>query len=75
MAVSPKHQGNGYGDVLIETSIKKLHEIEAKKVHLVSNTKLVSAISLYEKHGFTTKPEGINPVYKRANIMMEMTIK
>tara|TARA_R110002072_G_scaffold271474_2_gene431483 strand:+ start:17303 stop:17782 length:480 start_codon:yes stop_codon:yes gene_type:complete len=71
MAVSPDKQGKGIGDVLIETCLKKLKEIKAVKVFLVSNTKLKPAISLYKKHGFLTVSEGQHPVYSRANIVME----
>ncbi len=71
MAVSPKAQGNGYGHKLILTSLSKLTEIGAKKVYLVSNTKLEAAIALYKKHGFKTVSEGQHPVYSRANIVME----
>jgi len=71
MAVSPAHQGKGYGDALIQTCLKKLAELKAKKVYLVSNTKLKSAISLYKKYGFETTMLGEHPVYSRANIVME----
>ncbi len=74
MAVSQKHQGNGYGDVLIQTCLSKLSDINAKKVHLVSNTKLKSAISLYKKYGFNTISKKQHPVYSRANITMERGI-
>lgn len=71
MAVSPQFQGKGYGSELIETCFTKLKETGAKKVCLVSNTKLTSAIALYKKHNFKTTFEGVHPVYSRANICME----
>ena len=74
MAVSPKHQGKGYGEQLIKVCLSKLRDIKAKKVHLVSNTKLESAISLYKKHGFETVSIGQHPVYSRANITMEQYV-
>lgn len=74
MAVSPDQQGKGIGDILIETCLKKLRDIEAVKVYLVSNTKLEPAISLYKKHGFLTVSEGQHPVYSRANIVMELLL-
>lgn len=73
MAVSPQFQGQGFGNTLIEICFKKLKEIGARKVCLVSNTKLTSAIALYEKHNFKTMFEGVHPVYSRANIGMECT--
>lgn len=74
MAISNQHQGKGYGSLLLETCLKKLKSISAKKVQLVSNTKLETAISLYKKYGFTTTHIGQHPVYKRANIEMERHI-
>jgi hypothetical protein len=47
---------------------------DAKKVYLVSNTKLASAIGLYKKYGFQTVSEGQHPIYSRANIVMERHI-
>jgi len=72
MAVSPAHQGRGLGKALIETCISKAREINAKKIYLVSNTKLQSAIELYKKYGFVTIQTGQHPVYARANIVMEL---
>ena len=74
MAVSNQYQGKGYGSLLIETCLKKLKDIDAKKVHLVSNTKLKTAISLYQKYRFNTVSIGQHPIYKRANIEMERYI-
>jgi putative acetyltransferase len=71
MAVSPAHHGKGYSNLLIEHCFLKLKAIQAGGVYLVSNTKLVAAISLYKKHGFQTVSEGPHPVYSRANIVME----
>ena len=75
MAVSPAHQGKGYGNRLIEHSLAKLAEINAEKVYLVSNTKLEAAINLYKKYAFQTVWEGPHPIYSRANIVMERSIK
>jgi putative acetyltransferase len=74
MAVAPNHHGIGHGKLLIQTCLSKLEEIKAKKVHLVSNTKLETAIALYRKFGFETTSQEQHPVYARANITMERTI-
>ena len=71
MAVSPNEQGKGVGNLLIKSGLTKLKSIGAKQVYLLSNTKLESAIKLYEKHGFITKTLGQHPVYSRATIVME----
>ena len=72
MAVSAKYQGKGIGKELIKKCILKSQLINAKKVYLVSNTKLEPAIRLYKKHGFVTVQTGQHPVYARANIVMEL---
>ena len=74
MAVSYDYQGKGYGRKLIEACLVKLSTILAKKVYVVSNTKLKPAISLYKKYGFVTTFEGIHPIYSRANIVMEKNV-
>ena len=70
MAVSAKHQGNGYGDKLIKACLSKAKDIKADKIYLISNTKLETAISLYEKNGFKAVSKKQHPLYSRANITM-----
>lgn len=70
MAVSPKHQGKGYGDKLLNACLSKAKEIKANKIYLVSNTKLEAAIALYEKHGFKAVNHEQHAIYSRANITM-----
>jgi len=70
MAVSPKHQGKGYGDKLLNACLSKAKEIKANKVYLVSNTQLEAAIALYRKHNFKTVNKEQHPIYSRANITM-----
>lgn len=74
MAVLPKYQSNGFGKKLMYACLSKLSEIGAKKVYLLSNTKLGAAISLYKKYGFETVSKGQHPVYSRANIVMERSV-
>ena len=74
MAVSPNCQGKGYGKLLLEAVLAKLKTIKAKRVYLVSNTKLKAAIHLYRQYGFTTISEGPHPIYTRAKIIMSQDI-
>jgi N-acetylglutamate synthase-like GNAT family acetyltransferase len=67
-------QRKGYGTLLMKTCLKKTRSIMAKKLYLVSNTQLTSAIKLYKKHGFSTVNTGQHPTYSRANIKMELII-
>jgi putative acetyltransferase len=75
MAVLKKRQGLGYGNLLIEAALRKLTEINAKKVYLLSNTLLVPALALYQKYGFTTSSQGQHPIYARCNIVLEKHLK
>ncbi|MGJ8697574.1 MAG: GNAT family N-acetyltransferase [Verrucomicrobiaceae bacterium] len=72
MAVSPGCQGRGIGDQLMTVCLAKAREVGAKKVYLVSNTKLEAAIQLYLKYGFVATHTGPHPLYSRANIVMEL---
>jgi ribosomal protein S18 acetylase RimI-like enzyme len=74
MAVSPIHQGRGYGDVLMSAAMDQLRSLRAHKVYLLSNTRLVAALALYKKHGFSTVSEGQHPEYQRCDIVMERLI-
>jgi putative acetyltransferase len=71
MAVSPQHQGKGYGNVLMGACLSKLSEIGASRAFIVSNTQLEAAVYLYKKHGFATTKLGQHPEYSRGNIVLE----
>lgn len=75
MAVEPSERGKGYGDALITAALGRARAKGASAVHLLSNTVLASAISLYRKHGFKTLFEGPHPEYARCNIVMELRWK
>lgn len=74
MAVSGEPQGKGYGNLLLEECLSKVKELDTKKLYLVSNTRLESAISIYKKFGFKTIHLGKHPNYARANIIMELKL-
>ncbi|MFY2560903.1 GNAT family N-acetyltransferase [Corallococcus terminator] len=75
MAVSPDARGHGLGDVLMEAVLRVAREKGARRVYLVSNTKLGPALGLYRKHGFVTTRLGDEVSreagYERADIEME----
>ncbi len=76
MAVSPMFRGLGIGRKLLEHAIALARTIGAKSLFLGSNTKLESAVHLYESTGFRhVPPENIPPLpYTRANVFMELTL-
>ncbi|MDZ7650424.1 MAG: GNAT family N-acetyltransferase [Cytophagales bacterium] len=72
MSVDEKFQGKKIGKELSAAAIKKAQQLEAKKIVLYSNTKLISAIALYHKLGFVEVT--LDGPYKRSDIKMELLI-
>jgi putative acetyltransferase len=56
MAVDPPARGQGHGDRLIAAAIDFARERGAARVELLTNSLLVPALRLYEKHGFRRVP-------------------
>jgi ribosomal protein S18 acetylase RimI-like enzyme len=71
MAVAAEARGRGYGDLLMEAAVEFSRRTGARRVVIVSNTKLAPAIHLYEKHGFVRVPLDPNERYARADIRLE----
>lgn len=71
MAVTAAWQRKGISKLLIEKCIAKAKEFGAVKIFLVSNSKLSTAVSLYEKYGFRHVPV-IDNHYTNADVRMEM---
>jgi putative acetyltransferase len=76
MAVSPHVRGLGIGRRLLEYTVAQARAIGAASLFLGSNSKLRSAVHLYESIGFQhVPPERIPPMlYERANVFMEMAL-
>ena len=74
MAVSPAAQGTGYGELLMRAAIAYARERGARKLMLVSNTRLAPAIGLYRKCGFRQVPLDPKIEYARADIQMELDL-
>lgn len=74
MAVVEPERGKGIGKLLMENILSYARRIGAKRLFLVSNTKLEAAIWLYTIYGFKTIFEGQHPSYRRGNIVMEKHI-
>jgi len=71
MAVAPEARGKGYGDLLMEAAVEFSRRAKARRIVIVSNTKLAPAIRLYEKHGFVRVPLDPHEQYARADIRLE----
>lgn len=74
MAVSAGARGRGYGDMLMRAAIEHARRSGARKVMLVSNTRLVPAIRLYRKFGFRDVPLDPGIEYARADIQLELDL-
>jgi putative acetyltransferase len=76
MAVSPQLRGLGIGRRLLEHTITQAKVIGARSLFLGSNSKLKSAVHLYESVGFRhVPPYKIPPMpYTRADVFMEMEL-
>jgi ribosomal protein S18 acetylase RimI-like enzyme len=74
MAVDPSCQGRGYANLLMESAIAWARAQGAHAITLLSNTKLVPAIKLYEKYGFVTVHLGPHAHYKRTDIEMRLPL-
>lgn len=73
MAVTAKHRGLKIGDKLMSACIKYAKKINKKRIFLLSNTKLIPAITLYKKFGFKEVPLEKSE-YLRTNIKMELLL-
>src|SRR5258708_5791196 len=74
LAVAPIAQGRGLGRQLAEAALSFAQAAGAEKVTLVSSTKLVAAVRLYESLGFQHTPMPADVVYETADVYMELRL-
>ena len=74
LAVAPEAQRRGIGRRLTQVAIDYARNAGAQKMVLVSNSKLVSAIRLYESLGFKHAPVPVNTGYVSADVYMELSL-
>lgn len=74
MAVSEESRGRGYGDLLMEAAIGFARRAGARRLMLVSNTRLGPALQLYRKHGFVEVPIEGPHGYERVDIQLELAL-
>ena len=73
MAVAESLQGKKIGNLLMEYCIDFAKKLDAAKLVLYSNRKLLPALHLYKKFGFIEVPLE-NSEYKRSDIKMEKVL-
>ncbi|MBC2711487.1 MAG: GNAT family N-acetyltransferase [Desulfosarcina sp.] len=74
LVAAPLARRRGIGRLLTQTVIDYARCIGAKKVVLVSSTKLKSALRLYESMGFVYQPLPAQSRYASADVYMELVI-
>ena len=75
MAVAPPARGRGFGDLLMQAAIEFARRAGAEELILSSNTKLGSALRLYEKYGFRQMPHISDERYQRVDVMMRLSLR
>ncbi len=73
MSVSPRHQGQGISKKLLEACLIKARELGARKLILFSNSRLLTALSLYSQFGFRHIPVLDSP-FVTADVKMELLL-
>jgi ribosomal protein S18 acetylase RimI-like enzyme len=73
LAVNQKFQGKKLSTLLMDACIAFAKEKKAKKIVLMSSTKLDIALHLYKKYGFVETPLAETD-YARADIQMELEL-
>ncbi|TPE45000.1 GNAT family N-acetyltransferase [Pontibacter mangrovi] len=74
MAVAPKMQGMKIGKMLGEAMVDRARRVGARKIYLVSNRRLQTALNLYQRLEFVEVPMPPS-IYERADIKMELELK
>ncbi|WOO42753.1 GNAT family N-acetyltransferase [Rubellicoccus peritrichatus] len=74
MAVREDRRNCGIGRCLFDAVLQHARDLGAKKLLIISNTIMESAIHLYRKYGFVEIPLPDSQEYDRANIAMELSL-
>jgi len=74
LSVAREMRGAGLGRRLSETAISWAREHGARRVVLLSSTKLGAALKLYERMGFRYGSLPADPTYASADVFMEMDL-
>lgn len=74
LAVASAAQRRGIGRLLVRTVIDYARRTGARKISLVSSTRLRTALRLYESVGFAYAPLPSQPGYASADVYMELVL-
>ena len=70
MAVTAAAQGQGFGRRLLCAAIDRFHETGGRRLYLESNSRLATALALYESAGFRHEAPPEPSDYERADVFM-----
>jgi putative acetyltransferase len=73
MTVAPGFRGKGISKLLLAHCIEKTKQLKAKKLSLLSNHQLETALKLYKQFGFKDVPVGHTP-FELADVKMELEL-
>lgn len=73
MYVAPEYRGKKYGEMLLHHCLDKAKEINASKIILYSNSRLQTAIRMYERFGFKHVDVTGAP-FETADVKMELVL-
>jgi len=73
MYVAPEYRGKKYGEMLLQHCLAKAKEIHASKIILYSNSRLQTAIRMYERFGFKHVDVTGAP-FETADVKMELIL-
>jgi ribosomal protein S18 acetylase RimI-like enzyme len=74
LAVAPARQGLGLGRRLVETCLAYARGRGARRLVLLSNSRLDAAVRLYEALGFRRAPLPPGAAYVTADVYMELDL-
>ena len=74
LAVDPASQGQGIGRRLVDASLAYARERGARRVVLLSASRLTAALHLYESYGFQHRPVPDDAPYVTTDVYMELTL-
>jgi putative acetyltransferase len=74
LTVAPAARGQGLGRRLVDACLAYAREREIRRIVLVSSSRLVPALRLYEGVGFQHRPLPPDVLYATADVYMELEI-
>ena len=73
LGVTEKYKGRHISELLMDAAIEFARKVNAEKIELCSNSRLIPALMLYRKYGFMDVPV-VDAHYEEADVMMELNL-